>query len=126
MKFKTPSSFVENIPHKIVMTFDFLEDSLQKITIFSFHEEIQLVVEVNDYHLIFNLNGVCMAAIKGQTKFHLMVLKHGLKQFIFTCVKKKFIYNVIDANAMGFIHLNVHPWLVINLYLTLNLILVHF
>jgi hypothetical protein len=31
---------------------------------------------------------------------------------------------VTDANAMGFIHLNVHPWLVIKLYLTFSLILV--
>ncbi len=30
--------------------------------------------------------------------------------------------DVTDANAMEFIHLNVHPWLVINLYLTFNLV----
>jgi hypothetical protein len=28
---------------------------------------------------------------------------------------------VMDVNAMEFIHLNVHPWLVINLYLTFSL-----
>ncbi len=29
---------------------------------------------------------------------------------------------ITNANAMGFIHLNVHPWFVINLYLTFNLV----
>jgi hypothetical protein len=33
---------------------------------------------------------------------------------------------VMDANAMEFIHMNVHLWLIVNLYLTLNLVLVHF
>jgi hypothetical protein len=32
---------------------------------------------------------------------------------------------VMDAKAMEFIHLNVHPWFVINLYLTFSLILIH-
>jgi hypothetical protein len=32
---------------------------------------------------------------------------------------------VTNANTMGFIHVNVHPLLVINLYLTLNLISIH-
>ncbi len=31
-----------------------------------------------------------------------------------------------DVNAMGFIHLNVHPSLVINLYLNFCLVIVHF
>ncbi len=33
--------------------------------------------------------------------------------------------DVIDANAMKFIHMSVHPWLVMKLHLTLNLVLVH-
>jgi hypothetical protein len=33
---------------------------------------------------------------------------------------------VTDANALEFIHLNVHPWLVVNLYLTHSLVLIHF
>jgi hypothetical protein len=33
--------------------------------------------------------------------------------------------DVTNANAMKFIPLNVHPWFVLNLYLTFNLILVH-
>jgi hypothetical protein len=34
--------------------------------------------------------------------------------------------DVMDVNATWFINLNVHPSLIINLYLTFNLILVHF
>jgi hypothetical protein len=34
--------------------------------------------------------------------------------------------DVMDVDAMGFIHLNVHPSLVIKLYLIFNLIIVHF
>ncbi len=34
--------------------------------------------------------------------------------------------DVTDVNAMRFIPLNVHPWLVLNLCLTLNLVSVHF
>jgi hypothetical protein len=33
---------------------------------------------------------------------------------------------VTNANTIEFIHMNVHPWLVINLYLTPNLVLIHF
>jgi hypothetical protein len=34
--------------------------------------------------------------------------------------------DVMDANAMEFIYLNVHPWFVINLYLIFNLISIQF
>jgi len=34
--------------------------------------------------------------------------------------------SVMDENDMGFIHLKVHAWLVINLYLSFNLVSVHF
>ncbi len=105
----TTSSFVENTPCKIVMTFGFLEETPQEITTSSFHEEIQLVVIMSDYHLIFNLNGVLVATIEGQTKSHLVVLKHGLKEFVFACVKKFTMCIVTNVNAMGFIYLNVHP-----------------
>jgi hypothetical protein len=105
----TTSSFVENIPHEIVMTFGFLEETPQEIKTSSFHEEVQLVVAVSDYHLIFNLNCVLVATIEGQTKFHPVVLKYGLKELIFICVKKFTMYNVTNTNAMGFIYLNVHP-----------------
>ncbi len=33
--------------------------------------------------------------------------------------------DVTNANAIGFIHLNVHSWLIINLYLTLSLVSIH-
>jgi hypothetical protein len=32
------------------------------------------------------------------------------------------MFVVMDGNAMGFIHLNVHPRLVMNVYITLSLI----
>jgi len=32
---------------------------------------------------------------------------------------------ITDVNAMGFIFFHVHPWLVLNLYLTFNLVLVY-
>jgi hypothetical protein len=103
-------SFVKDIHQEIAMISSFVEEGQHEITTTSsFHEEIRLVVEVNDYHLIFNLNGVLMASIKGQIKSHHVVLKHGLKEFIFACVKKFTMYNVIDSNVTGFIHLNVYP-----------------
>jgi hypothetical protein len=34
--------------------------------------------------------------------------------------------DVTDVNAMEFIYLNDHSWLVINLYLIFSLVLVHF
>jgi hypothetical protein len=34
--------------------------------------------------------------------------------------------DVIDANTMEFIHMHVHLWLVINLYIIPNLISIHF
>jgi len=39
-------------------------------------------------------------------------------------IKKKVI--ITNANAMGFIHLNAHPGLVMNLYITFNLVSIHF
>jgi len=44
-------------------------------------------VVVNDYHLIFNLNGVLVSTGDGQTKSRLVLLKHGLKEFLSACVK---------------------------------------
>jgi hypothetical protein len=49
-------------------------------------------VEVNDYHLIFDLNGVLVATSEGQTKSHHVVLRLGLKEFLFACVKKFTMY----------------------------------
>jgi hypothetical protein len=33
---------------------------------------------------------------------------------------------VMDANTMEFIHMNDHPWFVINLYLVPTLVSIHF
>jgi hypothetical protein len=59
---------------------------------FGSSEQIQLVVEVSDYHLIFDLNGVLVAIGEGQIRSHLIVLKHGLKEFLSTCKKKFTMY----------------------------------
>jgi hypothetical protein len=45
-------------------------------------------VEVNEYHLIFDLNGVLVAIGEGQTRSRPVVLKPSLKEFLFACVKK--------------------------------------
>jgi hypothetical protein len=58
---------------------------------------------------IILLNGIPVATIEGQNKSHIVVLKHGLKEFIFGYVKKFSMCSVIDGNAMGFIYLDVHP-----------------
>jgi hypothetical protein len=42
---------------------------------------------VNDYHLIFNLNGVLVSIGDGQTRFRLVLLKLYLKEFLSTCIK---------------------------------------
>jgi hypothetical protein len=55
-------------------------------------EQTWLAVEVNDYHLIFELNGVLVAIGEGQTKSCPIVLKLGLKEFLSTCVKKFMVY----------------------------------
>ncbi len=49
-------------------------------------------LEVNDYQLTFNLNGVLVAMGEGQTITRLIILKPGLKEFLSTCVKKKMVY----------------------------------
>jgi hypothetical protein len=49
-------------------------------------------VEVGDYHFIFDLNGVLVATIKGQTRSRLVVLRLVLKEFLFACVKKFIVY----------------------------------
>ncbi len=43
---------------------------------------------MNDYHLIFNLNGILVATSEGQTRTCSVVLKHGLNEFLSTYVKK--------------------------------------
>jgi hypothetical protein len=64
-------------------TFGFLAHPLQ---------EKRVSLEVNDYHLIIDLNGVLVATCEGQTRIHPMVLMHGLKEFLSICVKKITMY----------------------------------
>ncbi len=44
-------------------------------------KQTQPMVEVSDYHLIFNLNGVFVATSEGQIKSYLAVLKPNLNFF---------------------------------------------
>jgi hypothetical protein len=51
--------------------------------------------------------------------------------FLYLMYKRNYAFSPFlsggdHVNAMGFIHLNVDPLLVINLYPTFNLVLVHF
>jgi hypothetical protein len=57
-----------------------------------FFEQTWPMVEVNDYHLIFNLNGVFVVIVEGQIRSRLIILKLGLKEFLFACVKKFLMY----------------------------------
>jgi hypothetical protein len=56
------------------------------------------MVEVSEYHLIFDLNGVLVATGEGQTKSRPIVLKPTLKEFLFACVKKFTMY--ISSSTM--------------------------
>jgi hypothetical protein len=59
---------------------------------FGFFEQTWPMVEVSEYHLIFNLNGVLVVTSEGQTKSRPVVLKPNLKEFLFYCVKKFTVY----------------------------------
>jgi hypothetical protein len=48
----------------------------------------------------------------------------GVEKFNYYFITLDYI-TIMDANVMEFIYMNVHPWLVMNLYLTINLVLVH-
>jgi len=48
--------------------------------------------KVNEYHLIFDINGILMVIGEGPTGFHVMVLKLGLKELLYICVKKFIVY----------------------------------
>jgi hypothetical protein len=63
---------------------------------FGFFEQIRPTVEVSEYHLIFDLNGVLVAIGEGQTRSRPIVLKPSLKKFLFACVKKfkEFIWSL--------------------------------
>jgi len=57
-------------------------------------------------------------------KFWKNVFKFHISLKTFKIKTSYLIQGVMDANAMGFISLNVHSWLVLNLFLTFNLVLV--
>jgi len=75
---------------------------------FGSFEQIWLVLEMSDYHLIFNLNGVLMAIGEGQSKSHLVVLRPGLKEFLSICIKKFMMYIWSLAMKRNFLrHLDI-------------------
>ncbi len=49
-------------------------------------------LEVSDYHLIFDLNGVLVAMGEGQTRTCLINLRPSHKEFLFASVKKITVY----------------------------------
>ncbi len=50
------------------------------------------MVEVNDYHLIFDLNGVLVVNGEGQIKSWPVILRLGIKEFLSGRVKKFTMY----------------------------------
>ncbi len=65
------------------------------------------MLEVNDYHLIFNLNGVLIVTREGKLKLS-MVLKLGLKDFLLACVIFKIMYIWSSAMRRNFLrHLEI-------------------
>jgi hypothetical protein len=55
-------------------------------------QEKHILLEVSDYHLIFDLNGVLVAMNEGQTRICLIVMRLGFKEFLSTCVKTFMVY----------------------------------
>ncbi len=109
---------------EITMTSGFIKDSKQKFTpffgfakntqheqtgmSFCFSEKTQHTMEVNDYHLIFDLNGVLVVTGEDQFKSHLVVLKPSLKEFIFACVKKFMVHILSLSMKRNFLrHLDI-------------------
>jgi len=59
---------------------------------FGSFQQTQPTMEMIDYHLIFNLNGVLVATNESQIRSCPIVLKLGLKELFSTCVKKFTMY----------------------------------
>jgi hypothetical protein len=55
-------------------------------------QEKRMLLEVSVYHLIFDLNGVLVLTNEGQTKIRSIVVRCGLKEFLFVCVKEFMVY----------------------------------
>jgi hypothetical protein len=89
------------------------KDDLQEmITTSSFHAHIlkekQPLLEVTDYHLIIDLNGVHFPTSEGQTKSRAMVLRFGLKEFLSTCVNFFMVYTWFSTMKINFLrHLEI-------------------
>jgi len=49
-------------------------------------------LKVSEYHLIFDLNGILVVIGEGPTKSQPMILRLGLKKFLFSCVIKFIAY----------------------------------
>jgi len=84
----TISGFAKHRGQEFTPFFSFAEDTQCEQIGMSFGspKQIWLAMEVNDYHLIFDLNG------EGQTRSHLIVLTFSLKEFFSSCVKKFIVY----------------------------------
>ncbi len=73
--------FAKNSGQKFTPSFGFAKDIQHERIWMNFgsFEQTRHVVEVSDYHLIFNLNGVLVATSEGQTRSCPIVLKPNLK-----------------------------------------------
>jgi hypothetical protein len=90
----TTLGFAKDSEQEFTPSFGFVEDTQhEQIGMnFGYFEQTQPMVEVSEYHLTFDLNGVLVATSEGQTKSRPIVLKLNLKEFLFACVKKFTMY----------------------------------
>jgi hypothetical protein len=102
--------FAKDDQQEFTPSFGFVKDTQHEKTRMSFNscEQTWLVMEVSDYHLIFDLNGVLVAIGEGQTKSHLVVLRLGFKKFLSACVNKFTMYKWSLAMKRNFLkHLDI-------------------
>jgi hypothetical protein len=71
------SSFSKGDVQEMTMTSSFLAHNSQ---------EKHPSLEVSNYHLIFDLNGVLVTTSEDQTRIHPVVLRPSLKEFLSACV----------------------------------------
>jgi hypothetical protein len=96
--------FIKDGGQEFTPYFGFVENTQREQIgmIFGSFEKIMPRVEVSDYHLIFDLNGVLVATGEGRTRSHLVFLRLGLKEFLFACVKKFMVYILSLAMKRNF------------------------
>jgi len=71
-------------------------------------QEKRPLLEVNDYHLIFDLHGVLVDMGEGQIKIRLVVFRLGIKEFLSTYVEKIMVYMWSLAMKRNFLrHLEI-------------------